>query len=106
MDIKPKRIKNELKIEMKRAICLYHEKNPKISQKDLIEEFSKQFNQKIAKSTISDILKNKKKYINSDSLNEYRERGPMYPQLKDALHIWFCDLRAQKIPLSDHILKY
>ena len=68
-----------------------------MKQKDLRVYFSKKFKFVIPKSTMSDIVKNKEKLIKHNSSNKFRERGAMYPQLEEALHIWFFDMRSKHI---------
>ncbi|RNA11745.1 tigger transposable element-derived 6-like, partial [Brachionus plicatilis] len=104
MDLKPKRIKHELKKEQKKKICDFHISNPKTSQKDLREKFSTEFNMRIPASTMSDIIKNKEIYRNDEDSYEFRNRDALHPQLEEALHLWFCELRVNKIPVSDQML--
>ncbi|KAJ3485183.1 hypothetical protein NLG97_g6874 [Lecanicillium saksenae] len=49
-----------LTFEQKRAICLLHEKNPKMRQADIGDQF------KVERSTVSKVLRNKEQYLRGD----------------------------------------
>ncbi|RNA23851.1 tigger transposable element-derived 6-like [Brachionus plicatilis] len=75
----------ELTIEQKREICLFESDNPWSKQNYLCKYFSEKFKQNKPTTTMSDILKNRKNYLNSESINSYRIRNSKYPELEDAL---------------------
>ena len=66
--------------------------------------FSKKYDRKIAKSTMSTILKNSDEILNSDTPNAYRNRKAQYPELEEALHLFYCDIRANNLPISNEIV--
>ncbi|CAF0889807.1 unnamed protein product, partial [Brachionus calyciflorus] len=66
--------------------------------------FIEKFKQKIPTTTMSDILKYKNSFLNSESINSLRIRNSKYPKLEDALFLWFNDKRCLGLPISDDIL--
>ena len=108
----PKRKKSELTIEQKREMCLYWRehrvsKSSRLTQDHLRNHFSKQFQISIPKSTIIDIFKSSDRYINFDTTdipNKMRIRGARYPELEEALYLWFSEMRAFKAPVNDQML--
>ncbi|RNA34139.1 Tigger transposable element-derived [Brachionus plicatilis] len=102
INLKSKKI--ELTIEQKKEICLFASDNPWSKQNYLCIYFSEKFEQNIPTTTMSDILKNRKNYLNSESINSYRIRNSKYPELEDALFLWFNEKRFVGLPISDDIL--
>jgi hypothetical protein len=110
----PKRKKNELSIEQKREICIYwkeygkgNNNNSRLTQKHVQEHFSKQFQVIIGKTTIHDILKASDVLINFDTTSnpdQVRIRGAKYPELEEALYLWFCEMRAIQAPIDNSML--
>ena len=66
--------------------------------------FSKVFNCKLPKQTVSDIIKKVDQYSRTDSPNKVRLRLSKYTLLEEALHLWFIEMRNFKIPVSDEML--
>ena len=57
----PRKARNTINLEQKKAIVLYHDAHPYLTQKELADHFSAVFNLKIACSTLSEILKSRKR---------------------------------------------
>ena len=51
-----------------------------------------------------DLLIKQKKRNFIDTPNAYRNRKAQYPDLKDALHLYYCDIRPNNLPISDEIV--
>jgi hypothetical protein len=103
--VKRKRV--ELKIEQKYEIIRYHEAHPQLKQHHLIVHFNTVFDTVIGKSTMSDILANKKKILRIDDIeNDFnkRIRNAKYPELEECLYTWLKDKLDRKIPISDDML--
>ena len=52
--------------ETKQEICKYKKEHPLLKQNEIAEIFSKNYNRKFNKSSISEILKNSELYLNKD----------------------------------------
>ena len=64
----------------------------------------KKLDRKISKATISKIHSKKEYFAAYDNPNEYRDRRPEYPELEEALFLYFSDLRAHHLTVNDLIL--
>ena len=56
--------------------------------------------------TISRILKQSDKILNTDFVSKYRDRRAEHPELEECLYKWFDDQRSHFIPISDDILNF
>ena len=65
------------------------------------------FNLKIGRSTVGDILRQKSHWVSLDnSLPEAKRLRPAkHVDLEHALFLWFSDIRARNVPVSDEILQ-
>ncbi|KAK6487620.1 tigger transposable element-derived protein 6-like, partial [Huso huso] len=99
-----KRSHNELSLERKCALIKEAESLPKPTQKELGEKF------KIARQTVSDILKRKYAYLkqHEDNLNASRKRLKptcRFEQVNVLLWEWFKQACAKKMPILGTILQ-
>ena len=91
-----KRKRVEIAPQVKREISKKKEENATMTIKDL-QDFAKiNFAVDISKQTMSDILKNKERWLKiTDSENGSRVRPPKHKELEDALALWFETVRSQ-----------
>ena len=55
-----------------------------------------------AKKHLDLLIKQKKRNF-IDTPNAYRNRKAQYPELEEALHLYYCDIRPNNLPISDEI---
>ena len=105
MSSSSKRPRTELTITVKKAICSFKEKNPKATHEEIASVIGSRFNLKIGRSTVGDILRQKSHWVSlDDSLPEAKRLRPAkHVDLERALFLWFSDIRARNIPVSDEI---
>ena len=104
---KPKRNKNELSIEQKREIVLYHREHPNVKQMQLKQLFEDKFKTVIGRSTISDLLKieNQHKVLEAfENDYKYRYRVSDFPKLEECIYIWLCEQVSKGICVNDECL--
>ena len=102
---KAKRTHKILKPSQKREIVIYSTKHRGISNNDISQHFSELFGCNVPKRTISDILKNKEKWMNltntDDTLLINKEH---YPELEKVLVIWINLAEKSNVIINDDIL--
>ena len=100
-----KRSKHELKIEQKRMIIDYHQKNPKLKQTELIQHFNHLFKVNIPRTTMSGILSQSscKKILNQDNVETMnkRIRQSRYPDMEKMLNAWCKNELSKGASISD-----
>ncbi|XP_058877789.1 tigger transposable element-derived protein 6-like [Acipenser ruthenus] len=100
-----KRTRTAIPANVKREICLFHEQNPKASRDCVIRHVFKGHRLALGRSTISDILKEKEKWLfRLPTDTSTKARTPQQQRLEDALFLWFSEARARAMPVSDEIL--
>ncbi|XP_041094113.1 tigger transposable element-derived protein 6-like [Polyodon spathula] len=100
-----KRTRTAIPANVKREICLFHEENPKASRDCIIRHVFKGHGLAPGRSTISDILKEKQKWLfRLPTDTSTKARTPQQQRLEDALFLWFSEARAREMPISDEIL--
>ena len=102
-----KRLRTELTITVKKAICSFKEKNPKATHEEIASVISSRFDLKIGRSTVGDILRQKTHWVSLDDSppEAKRLRPAKHVDLERALFLWFSDIRARNVPISDEILQ-
>ena len=58
-----KRRRVDISASQKQDLCLFKEQNPKSTQADILVHFSKEWGVTVERSTVSDILKDKAKWL-------------------------------------------
>lgn len=91
--------------EQKRAVCLHKQKNPSLTNRDLVTWVLGEYKCKVHEATVSRLLK--KSYaltnvITGSSMK--RLRDPYCPAVEEALHRWFLAAMEAKLSISDDIL--
>jgi competence CoiA-like predicted nuclease len=103
-----KRSKQELKIEQKRMIIEYHQKNPKLKQVELIEHFNKLFRVNIPRTTMSGILSesSRKKILKQNVVDTMskRIRQSKYPEMENMLNAWCKNELDKGVTISDAMI--
>jgi transcriptional regulator with XRE-family HTH domain len=98
-----KRTRSILSLAQKREICLKYEQKPQPTQKQLAEIYG------VKQNTISDILRNKQKWleidIESNILEKKRIRTISYPDVESSLAIWFMQALLANQTITGDILK-
>lgn len=101
-----KRMRTETNAAQKQDMCLYKQQHPNASQLDVSLHFSKVWGVKIGRSTVSDILRQKRKWLAVTKANEsmLRQRTAKYESLEQALYMWFRDVSAKGAIINDNIM--
>ena len=56
-------------------------------------------------STVSDILRESEKWLNTEDSSSMKKYEGCYVQLEEALWIWFGNIRPNNLPISDEMLR-
>lgn len=105
-----KRKRTELKIEQKREICLYKERNPSASQEEIARHFNREWDTGMSRRMIGDILTQKNKWtvekcvVGGARSEPKRMRNAENVELEKALFLWFTQMRCKHAVLTDAIL--
>ncbi|GET62201.1 tigger transposable element-derived protein 6-like [Rhizophagus irregularis DAOM 181602=DAOM 197198] len=87
----------------KRQLCLDSQKTSRLTQQELAAIYQ------IKQNTVSDILKNKDKWLlvnpDSEEANKQRERPPCFPQVEEALALWLTNALAAGVIINGDILR-
>ena len=90
-----KRARIQLTATEKKAICLQKAENPSMKQHELSAWCEKRFGKPIKKNTVSDILKEDKKWLAvRDDCNVIKDMKCRHPQLETALWTWITMARS------------
>ena len=104
----PKRNKFELSYDLKKQIVKHYseerKKNKKYTQAMLATHFETVLGCKIAKSTLSDIVKQREQIENASEKVQFRDRKAKFPEFEDCLFIFLQQLLDKKISVSDEIM--
>ncbi|KAG6831007.1 hypothetical protein H0H87_006580 [Tephrocybe sp. NHM501043] len=114
---KPKQRKQRLDNSDRKRICLFHQSNPSARQEDIAAQFG------VERSTISKILKQKAKWLNSsdtqtDRVAKHRSVSPSvpiyvsdiphvspspskFPEIEEELRKWLVECSVRNIAISD-----
>ena len=101
-----KRRRVDITAAQKRDLCVYKAEHPKVTQTDIISHFSKEWGVTIGRSTVSEILKDKSKWlsVSKDSGDVLRNKSAKHTTLETALYTWFDNARSQSLCISDDML--
>ena len=103
-----KRRRVEIKASIKKSVCLQKQKQPRLSQADLVKFVKESFQLDVGRSTIADILKSKDKWLQVEDSkavgDQTRKRCPKYEKMEEALLLWFQEARKHNLDLNDAIL--
>ncbi|PKC13203.1 hypothetical protein RhiirA5_285762, partial [Rhizophagus irregularis] len=90
-----------LSAAQKRELCETKGKNPNLSNISLAQQY------RIGKSTITDILKEKERWLSiTESQGSIKKfRGPKWPQLENTLSLWVDNALNTKQDIDGNILK-
>src|SRR6185437_15069533 len=81
----------QLSIDNKREICEYARQRPTLSHTDISHYFNEKFNLSIDRSTVSKILSNKEKWLNTQTTKRnsstFRQRSVKHPKLDKAMEL-------------------
>ncbi|KAG6830692.1 hypothetical protein H0H92_015168 [Tricholoma furcatifolium] len=99
---RPKQKKQRLDNNDRKRICKFHDEHPNSRQEDIANEFG------VERSTISKILKQKSKWLNTpDNVADRvaKHRPSKFPEIEDELTKWLEECAAKKIPTSDGAIR-
>jgi hypothetical protein len=96
--------KIQLTIEEKKTIRKYRDENNNISHEVIAQHFSIEWNIRLVRSTVRGILRTDDNYTICRSTGAKRMRSIVYPQLEECLYLWFCNIKANNIPISEMML--
>ena len=101
-----KRKRVEVSASLKKDICLYKDKNPKATLAEIGTHFQTSHGHNLGRSTISDILKARDKWINvaECSGDLTRARHAKHDRLEKALFLWLGDMNSQNAVVNDEML--
>ncbi len=90
-----------LSAAQKRELCEKKERNSSLSNVELAQQY------KVGKSTITDILKEKERWLAISESQEHikKFRGPKWPQLENALGLWVDNALNTRQDIDGNILK-
>ncbi|CAK8694045.1 unnamed protein product [Clavelina lepadiformis] len=103
-----KRKRIEISTEKKQQICQYQRDHKKATQNEIRQHFNLKWGINVGRSTISDILKQKGKWLSSDDIKRKsltRARHCKEPELESAIFLWFTDVRSRNLPVTCDMLK-
>ena len=102
----PKQRRIELSAGKKKEICLYKQQHSKATQNDIVAHFTKLWQITVGRSTVCDIIKHSEKWLKVEPKdeNKTRECGSRFPELEEALFMWFTDVSVKGLPISDDML--
>lgn len=103
-----KRNRVEITAKHKREICVYKQYHPKITYDQLAKHCLGKWNLKIGRSTLSDIFRQKEKWLNitPDQEDLLRSRGGRHRKLEVELVKWLANLRKShpRLALTDKFI--
>lgn len=100
-----KRRRAQLTPYQKMKICVYKRDHPSASQADITSYFAQHYDLTIGRSTISDILKEKEKWLaHEEEGSSIRSRTAKNQQLDDALQMWMAKMEESHVTVSDLML--
>ena len=102
----PKRARTELTPLVKKDIRLYKQRHPKASQEVTAADVGRTHSITIGRSTVSDVLKEKQKWLALDLTGSTKRHWPAkHAKFEEALFLWQSKLAARRVPLSDKLLQ-
>ena len=108
MAVPAKRPRIALTIVEKKELCQYKASNPALRLQDLSEWCVTKFDKHVAKNTISDILKQRQKWMNMQCNASILKKEAIgrHPELERALWLWFSSARVDRpdVNVSDAML--
>lgn len=98
-----KRRRSSLTAGMKKELCQYKTDHPRAKLRELIKIFSEKWDTAVGRTTVSDILRERDKWL---SMSEHfdgtrRVAGGRYQELDDALYRMFVDARSRNEVITD-----
>ena len=101
-----KRRRVDISASQKRDVCLYKEQHPKATQAQILVHFSNEWGVSVGRSTISDILRDKVKWlsVSKDCGDVLRAKTAMHIPMESALYTWFADVRGRGLAISDDMM--
>lgn len=103
---KKSRKRQTLSIEIKIEIIKMYLENTKITLEEIQKIFKKKYFIKIGKSTLSEIISNREKWLNSNKTCQKRTKMSVgkFPELESALFIWISQMNLKNIPLNESMV--
>ena len=95
---------HEFSIQQKREIAQYFLDNKNVKQVEVLQFLKKSPVEKSVRPPYLKYIVKKEYFASCDNPNEYRDRKPEYPELEEALFLYFSDLRAHHSTVNDLIL--
>ena len=102
------RARIEISSENKQQFCQHKQDHKKATQSEVRQHFNLKWGINAGRSTISDILKQKGKWLSSDDIKRKsltRVRSCKEPELESAIFLWFTDVRLRNLPVTYDMLK-
>ena len=103
--VSTKRPRVSISINLKKKICSYKKNHPKATQEEIRVRILEEDAVEIGRTTISDILQESDKWLRADDSSSTKKSEGRFTQLKEALWIWFGNIRSQNLAISDDMLR-
>lgn len=101
----PQRSRIALTKKQKEEIVEWYDTQPNdTTHLEVRNHFNMKWNLTIGRSTITELLNNKEKIREYGSPGSKRARKGNYPELDECLFLWFSNVRAANIPISEAML--
>ena len=94
-----------MSVTIKKKICSYKLHHPKATQEEIRAITLKEDGLEIGRTTISDILRDLKKWLDAEDSSSTKKAEGRHAQLEEALWIWFGNIRSKKLAVSDEMLR-
>jgi hypothetical protein len=94
---------HQLTLIQKKELKQYKYNNPKETHESIAMHFSNEWKIRVVRSTVSGILR-------AEDLDDFRSPGAKrrrdieYPKLEECLYLYYSNVRAHNIPISDAVL--
>ena len=100
-----KRPRTAISVSAKKSICQFKVKNPTATQDTILRMAKDQLKLTIGRSTVSDILRESPKWLSEEDASSTKKRKPHHDEMEKALLMWFSNVRARQIAVSDDMLR-
>lgn len=99
-----KRKRTEINVNIKNKICQLKNDNKHLTLAQLQECILNKMGISVGKSTLCDILKTSRRWLDIETYSGSRVSQAKYPELEDALFIWICQVNAINGTVTDDII--
>ena len=100
------RRRSQISVAQKKEIISYKMDHPKATQDEIATHFACEWGKQLGRSTISEILRGKTKWINAEEDTALRRHSGLHGNLEEALFTWYSDTvsKDEHDVINDQIL--